>query len=285
MFPLVAIIVLNFNGRTCLLPCLQSLQGLSYSNFFVVVVDNASSDHSLEDAEAQFPEHAYLKNEKNMGFAGGMNIGMAEAFGRGAEWVWLFNNDALSTETALTELISVATSRLTLGLASPIVRDRDTLTPWFEKGRIDWLRMRALHSSPSQGERAQEAYPSDFLTGCALLVKKGLYEKIGGFDERFFLYYEDVDLSLRARQAGFEVLVISKAVVTHSEQSATSKQKLYYLVLSGLFFFQKHQSFWQKPYYAFYLIARRIKNSSDVWLGKPSALSVKQAYNNFLHGN
>lgn len=280
--PLVGIVVLNFNGENCLLSCLTSLSRLDYGNFFVVVVDNASRDSSLTSVQASFPIYTYIQNAENKGFAGGMNVGMNAAFARGAEWVWLFNNDATTEKSALKTLMAVGEQVPRAGLLSPHI-SHSTGGVWFGKGKINTLRMRAEHVPPSKQELGKAFYPSEFLTGCALLVKREVFEHIGDLDDRFFLYYEDVDFSVRVRAANFQVLVVPGARVFHGEQSRENDQKFYYLVYSGLLFFKKHANFWENVYFSVYGTIRRLKNAIDVLLGKEHAHMVRRAYHDFYH--
>lgn len=277
--PLVGIIVLNYNGARCLEACLASLQTLAYQQFFVLVVDNDSSDGSSDLAQAHFPEYSFLKNSTNLGFAAGMNVGMREALKRGAERIWLLNNDARVTAESLSLLVEESRKR---GLLSPVILEKSG-QPWFEKGAISFLRMRAIHVTPTWRERHADSYESEFLTGCALLITKDVIERIGYLDEQFFLYYEDADYSFRARKAGFPVLVVPKAIVYHDEQSRWNSTKLYHLVLSGLIFFHKQASFWQKPYLALYGTIRRVKNRFDLLRSKEGASDVRRAYYHFSH--
>lgn len=281
--PLVGIVVLNYNGRQCLARCLRSLELLGYPSFFVVVVDNASQDDSLFQAKRQFPQYTFLSNAKNKGFAGGMNVGLRAVFDRGADWVWILNNDAWVEVSTLTRLLEAAGCFPRAGLLSPVIIDPQTKKLWFGKGRLERFRMRAIHTLPSTQETRQVAYESEFLTGCALLIKKEVFQRVGVLDERFFLYYEDADFSLRARAAGFQVLVAPQARVWHSEQSEHNPKKLYFLVLSGLLFFQKHQNAWQKPYFWLYGKIRRIKNILDMMRGRDEAREVRRAYDDFDH--
>ncbi len=277
--PRVGIIVLNYNGASCLEPCLRSLRALRYSNFFVLVVDNDSRDGSCENAQRLFPEFSVVRNQQNLGFAAGMNVGIKEALNRGASMLWLLNNDAQVTPESLSLLIERGQRG---GLLSPIIREASGRL-WFEKGVISFLRMRATHVTVTKRERVAEAYESEFLTGCALLIKKEVVDAIGYLDERFFLYYEDADYSLRARKAGFLILVIPGAEVYHTEQSRFNSEKLYHLVLSGLLFFHKQATFWQKPYLALYGTMRRAKNNLDVLRHRKGAEAVRRAYYHFSH--
>lgn len=284
MFPKVAIIVLNYNGKDCLPLCLESLRKLTYPNWEIIVVDNGSSDGSLQVAEKAFPECHFVRNAENLGFAKGMNVGMRTALARQADWFWLVNYDAIADSRALDHLMTTAEKHPRAGLLSPVIYDASTQAVWFAKGRRDFLRMRTVHSNPTKEEFASDAYASEFLTGCALLVKKQLVETIGFLDERFFLYYEDADYSLRAARAGFACLVVPQARVWHSEKSQSNPQKIYFLVYSGLLFFEKHASFLWRLYFFVYVTIRRVKNLLDVARSKGSAaLEAQRAYKHFFH--
>lgn len=282
--PKVGIIVLNYNGKNCLSACLRSLNRLEYSNREIIIVDNCSSDDSLLTAERMFPQHTFVRNTKNEGFAKGMNIGIRLALARGAEWCWLVNYDAETDPVALTQLIAEAQKHPEAGLLSPVIYEKESARPWFAKGEIDFFRMRAIHGQPNQEESSSESYRSEFLTGCALLIKKELIETIGFLDERFFLYYEDADYSLRATQAGFTCLVVPRASVWHSEESLLRSGKTYFLVYSGLLFFEKHASFLLRPYFFAYVTIRRVKNRFDLmWKKTSDALETKRAYEDYFH--
>ncbi|OGI21590.1 MAG: hypothetical protein A3J06_00960 [Candidatus Moranbacteria bacterium RIFCSPLOWO2_02_FULL_48_19] len=314
--PRVGIIVLNYNGKRCLPACLNSLNRLEYPDKEIIIVDNHSSDDSLLAAEKTFPQFIFVRNRENEGFAKGINVGIRAALARGAEYCWLINYDTEVDPSALTRLIAVAQKYPQAGLLSPViypvrechaglsqdtfssssikphtirefsneVYEKENQRPWFAKGKINFFRMRALHTQPAKKELARESYSSEFLTGCALLVKKELVEAIGLLDERFFLYYEDADYSLRAASAGFACLVVPGARVWHAEVSRAHPKKTYFLVHSGLLFFEKHAPFLLRPYLWVYVTIRRVKNRLDLTRRKGAiALEVHQAYEHFFH--
>lgn len=283
--PKVAIIVLNYNGRDCLPGCLSSLGSLSYPDKEIIVVDNGSSDDSFTTAKKDFPDCSFIENGKNLGFAAGMNRGIRSALERGADFVWLFNYDAQAAPDSLSLLIDTASSHQEAGLLSPAITDQHGKA-WFAKGQIDFLRMRAIHIRPEPRELAAGAYPSRFLTGCALLIRRDVFEKIGFLDERFFLYYEDADFCLRAANAGFGCLIVPGARVKHTEISSENPEKTYHLVYSGLIFSKQHAPRILKPWLAGYATIRRLKNRFDRLLGREDADAVCRAFKDFdRYGN
>jgi len=282
--PKVVIIVLNYNGEDCLLSCLRSLENSAYINKEVIVIDNGSSDNSFVQAKRVFPQFIFIENKKNEGFSRGMNIGLKEALLREAEYCLLFNYDAEIDIQALSILVSIGNKYPSAGLLSPTIYQDRNKNIWFEKGKVLFSRMRAVHIQASLNEKQREAYESDFLTGCSLFIKRELIEKIGFLDEKFFLYYEDVDYSFRARKAGFDLLVVPEAKVYHSEQSKQNPLKTYFLVLSGLLFFQKHTPLFIRPYMAIYVTMRRVKNSIERrFFPTNTSQEVSRAYKDFFH--
>lgn len=280
LFPKVYVLVLNFNGKSTLLNCLRSIYQSDYPNFETVVIDNDSSDGSLEMAKQNFSTAHFIKNPANLGFAAGNNMGIRFALEKFADYVLLLNNDAYLEKNTLSLLIKEAEGFAGLDLVSPLIMGPGKDQLWFSGGKIDWLRLRTSHSEHVPEEKP---YASEYITGCAMLIKKTVFKKIGLFDENFFLYYEDADFSLRARQAGFSLGIIPTAKVLHDEQSESGKSdKVYWLVLSGLVFFQKHFPFYLKPWFWLHLTLRRIKNISTIILRRSKlAKEVGRAYRDF----
>jgi GT2 family glycosyltransferase len=276
--PRVAIVVLNYNGKKCLQETLSSLDALEYSNKDIIVLDNASDDESFPLAKQAFPHYQYRALPKNGGFAYGMNAGMRLALERGAEFVWLFNYDALAEGSSLAKLVESAKILGERSILSPIILQNNTV--WFEGGRINYLRMRVEHLKRRDSSE-NKPFKTTFLTGCALFLPRIAMEEVGFLDEDFFLYYEDADYSVRALAKGFDLFVIPQATVWHSEESVHNPHKTYYLVYSGLLFFSKHKKALFSFYQAIYGILRRQKNRWDLLCHKPLAREVYRAYSEF----
>ena len=280
VFPKVFIVILNYNGKAVIKNCLTSVFKVAYPNFEVVLVDNNSTDGSLELAKANFSKINFIKNEENLGFATGNNIGIRFALERMADFVLVLNNDTEVDKDFLTKLVSVAQLDETIGLLSPVIFNGQTKQIWFSGGKINWLKMRTEHINIVQTE---DYYPSSFITGCSMLVRSAVFKKIGLFDEDFFLYWEDADFSFRANKAGFKNMVVSASWVYHFEQSEKyHASKVYWLVVSGLIFFKKNTTFWLRPWIGLYLMGRKIKNWRDNKFRKDeTAIMVKKAYDDF----
>lgn len=280
--PKVFIIVLNYNGKENIKKCLSSLFKVEYPNFEVVLVDNDSKDGSLEIAKSDFSKAYFIKNSCNLGFSAGNNVGIKFALERMANYVLLINNDTEVEKDFLTRLVFFGEKNEKAGIISPVIFDGERKKIWFSGGKIEWLRMKTLHETDAKTE---EAYETEYLSGCAMLVKAAVFKKIGLFDEDFFLYYEDADLTLRAKAAGFKNFIVSSSWIYHFEKSEEAKMKMnkiYWLVVSGLIFFKKNTPFWLMSWIKIYVFLRKIKNYSDVRFEKSeTAKTVQRAYKDF----
>lgn len=277
--PKVFILILNYNGKETLLACLTSVYQLNYPNFEVVVLDNASKDGSIEEAKHLFPRAHFIMNDANFGYAAGNNIGIRFALEKGADFVWLVNNDAQVEKNTLSKLVDEVLRTPATGIVSPLIIHTVTKNIWFGKGIINWKKMRTQHISPPD---LLQSFPSDYVCGCAMLIKKEVFAVIGLLNEEYFLYYEDADFCVRARKAGFDSVVVPTAHTLHAEASENNPDKTYWLVLSGLRFFEEHTPFMYRPWVAAYFVARRIKNSFDCAFGtNPVVQDVARAYRDY----
>lgn len=239
--PSVCIVMVLYNNRSDLSECLESIfKDPAGQNATWVFIDNASTDNSIEKIYACpfFTEKnsRIIRNKKNLGFAGAVNQGLEIGQKNfSSDYLFILNPDTILKKNSLLNLLMGAEEK-GLALASPLIKDFCEKV-WFEGGKISWWRMKTLHKKNRL----------DYLTGCALLVRNEVIPTIGRFDERFFLYHEDADFSLRAKKAGFKIGLVKNSQVWHKESSSSnSRQKNYFLVLSGLLFFEKHSGLLRK---------------------------------------
>ncbi len=233
----VTSIVLNWNQRALTLACLDSLAAMDVPpgvHHRVVVVDNGSTDGSADAVRAAHPDVAVVALPMNRGFAAGANVGVRRALDDGAAWTLVVNNDTLADRRLLCELYAGAAvaelapaavpgrpaRRGPLGLAAPTVFYHDPPgVVWPSAGfRRRWtLAARDTTARPP----AQQPYDIDWANGCCVLVRRALWERIGLFDERYGVYYEDHDLCLRARAAGFRLAHVPSARIMHRVAAST----------------------------------------------------------------
>jgi GT2 family glycosyltransferase len=222
----VAVIILNFNGIRDTVACLDSMSDQSYKDYDVIVVDNGSSDNSRTVLDRYKEKHSkvseVLYNVANLGFAGGVNTGIRRALELKYEYVALFNNDATADKKWLESLVQSSIKQKASIVTGLLLREnKETIDSTGEIYSL-WgipfshLRDQAVALSPKSGYVFGA-------TGGASLYKTSLFKDIGLFDESFFAYYEDVDISFRAQLAGHKVYFTDKAIAYH-KQGATSKK-------------------------------------------------------------
>lgn len=241
--PQVAVIVLNWNGLVDTLECLESLACLDYPDYEVVVVDNRSMDGSAEAIREQFPEVTLIENEENMGFTGGNNVGLRYAMAHGADYALLLNNDTVVDPAFLRVMVDVAEDEPAIGIAGPTIcyHERPDVI-WSAGGAIDWqrgsTRMVGLNER-DEGQFGTEPRTVDFVTGCAMLVRRAVLEQAGLLDERFFAYYEETEWCVRAARAGFRIVYVPLAHIWHKISpvaQADSPLVHYYMTRNRLLF-------------------------------------------------
>jgi GT2 family glycosyltransferase len=253
--PRVAIIILNWNGRDDVLNCIATLPRLTYPNYVATVVDNASADGSVEALRQRFPEQRVLVMEKNLGFCGGNNRGIEDALERGADYVLLLNNDTEMHPDLVTELVRVADSDSRIGaVGAKNLRLENPSEIWGAYGELNYGRqlVRVVGQSEPDGPAYRVVRDVDWVIGNALMMSRAAIEAVGGFDEGFFGYHEDVDWCERARQQGFRIVFNGNAVIFHKGFGAANPSRpipfpvLYFLGRNGIFFARKHGSVWQR---------------------------------------
>jgi GT2 family glycosyltransferase len=244
--PRVGTVVLNWHGRPDTVACLRALALLSYPNLFAIVLDNGCSEFSAEEVAGLFPAARYLRTDVNLGFAGGANLGMREALGAGADYVWFLNSDARPEPAALTELVAVAEAAppaivgaKILQLEQPQRLDSIALDIDLRTGRLCLKGHDEIDTK--QYDRLRDV---SAVTACAMLVSRAACERLQGFDEQFFAYLEDADLCLRAHTAGVHVMVAPRARVLHNRVAATgprqSTASLYLTTRNHLLLMHRH---------------------------------------------
>ncbi|OPX70060.1 MAG: Glycosyltransferase AglI [Methanoregulaceae archaeon PtaB.Bin056] len=242
--PLISIVIPNYNGKHFLEGCLSSIAAQTYRDFETILVDNASRDGSVPFVKDRFPWVLVVENPENLGFAGGTNSGIRRAKGR---YILTLNNDTRLDPDFLKEVKTAIESDSAVGVVAPKMLLMD--------GRINSTGMcislsgAAWNRGMCEDDRGQYDAPGPVIGACAgaALYRRELFDDIGLFDEDFFLYHEDVDLSFRVFLAGWECLYWPKAVVWH-ENSGTldygSDLCIYYVNRNILWFVAKSYPLW-----------------------------------------
>ena len=222
----VNLFVLNWNGRDLTLDCLSSLEKITYPNVKVYVIDNGSSDNSVTAIRNQFPDYEIIELPENYGFARGNNAGF-ELVKQKADYTIFLNNDTIVDPNFVEPLINAMESNSTVKQSTPKIFYADNLDYiWFGGGKVSlwagWIR----HLGIRQKDSMQFSFDRnvDYATGCCVCMRTVDFESIGMFDESFLMYGEDVDLSLRFRKQGGQILFVPESKIWHKVSSSIGTQ-------------------------------------------------------------
>ncbi len=222
--PLVYIIVLTWNGKEDTIECLNSLKKVIYDNFKLLVVDNASSDGTKEEVQKQFSDVEYILNATNLRFAGGNNVGIEYALSKNADYTLLLNNDTTVDPNFLAELVTTAESDNQIGIVGPkMYYYNEPHRIWYAGGKIEWWKGWISHIGVREIDNGQydQTKGTDFVSGCCILVKREVVEKVGMLDTAYYIYGEDVDWCIRASRVGYKLMYEPKAKIWHKLSVST----------------------------------------------------------------
>lgn len=241
----IFVIILNYRNYQETLMCLKSLQrSIGGDKLSFLVVDNSEDTASGDFFSHKIPEVAYLKTKKNMGFAGGNNLGIKYAIKHKATHVLIINPD-VRVETQFIHPLLENFKNSNVGIVAPaIIHKQKNILKYGLEGVMDWKLAKPSHRNVTILED-KSSIISEFVTFACVLIKVSVFKKIKYIDERFFMYFEDVDFCLRANQSGFKIILDPKVRVSHNTSSSfdVPTQKLVISFKSQLKFINKWLKF------------------------------------------
>ena len=220
----IAVIVVNFNGKKTLDHCLDSLQCQTFSHFKIIVVDNGSHDDSTEGIEERFPGVEVIRIGKNIGFAAANNLAVERA--EDCQWIALINPDAFAEPDWLLNLNAAAKKNLSYNFFGSYMKQYGSSRYLDGTGDIYHLCGLAWRRDHGMPEAGTPRPMGEIFSPCAAaaMYRRDIFMTVGGFDERFFCYFEDIDLSFRLRLLGHRCLYIPNAKVEHIGSAITGKK-------------------------------------------------------------
>ena len=254
----IFISIIDFNGKKNTIECLDAIDAIRIKNFRlnVVVIDNASKiEFSLNKRFRNFP-FKLIRNKENLGFAEGNNVGIRYALEHGADYVLVLNNDTLVEENLIEELLKVANIYENIGILAPKIyfasgfefhknrysnKDLGKVF-WYAGGESDWKNVIGHHRGVDEVDHGQydKIMETQFASGCCMFIKKAVFDKVGLFDNKYFLYYEDADFSERVKKANYKIVYVPKAILWHKNAGSAggsgSKLQDYYITRNRLLF-------------------------------------------------
>lgn len=252
----VSIVVLHYKGKEFTSQCLDSIKKLQADGFKIeTIVVNNNPQENLKDLEKRFPDFLFLETGRNLGFTGGNNFGIKRALKDRADYVFLVNNDTILDPNILVQLIEVAKKQKKAGILGPKIyfapgheyhynrykKSERSKVFWYAGGEIDWANVITQHRGVDEVDKKQydQIEETDYISGCGMFIKREVLKRIGLLDEKYFLYYEDSDFSVRAKRAGWQLLFVPQAKMWHfnaeSSEVGGSLQD-YYIARNRLLF-------------------------------------------------
>jgi GT2 family glycosyltransferase len=257
----IVISLLNFNGKKNTLGCLESLRNIKADNFklTISVVDNASTDGSpsvISNLKSQISNLKFIQNKENLGFFGGHNTTIKYALSIGADYVLILNNDTYVNPNFLEELLAVAENNNAVGILVPKIyfapgseyhkgryaNNEKGKVLWYAGGEMDWRNVIGHHRGVDEVDRGQynKVEETELATGCCMLIRNEIFKNNDMFDDKYFLYYEDSDLSMRVKSAGFRIIYVPASVIWHKNAGSAggsgSALQDYYITRNRLLF-------------------------------------------------
>lgn len=245
IYPKVSIIILNWNGKEDTIECLESLKQITYSNYEIILVDNGSTDGSVEVLKKQYPEIEIIENSQNLGYAEGNNVGIRKAIEKNVDYILLLNNDTIVSPEFLEELVKVAEGNSKIGIVGPkICYYSNPNKIWAIGGKINLFTGSIGNYGDGQDENKYKGIKVvDYVSGCALLFKSEVVKKVGLLDKEYFLYFEETDWNCRARKMGYISVINCNTQILHKSGTSVKKIKdsnYYYFPRNTLLFLEKN---------------------------------------------
>jgi GT2 family glycosyltransferase/glycosyltransferase involved in cell wall biosynthesis len=246
----VAVIILNYEHLEDTVRAVASVEASSYRAFDVIVVDNHSSDTSIQSMDAHLGSCTLIRSPTNLGYAGGNNLAIEYIKEKPFEFVWVLNPDAVVEVDSLAGYVDAASGNSGVNIFGAVITNYfDPATVWFGGGVVDLshgLRTFHMFAGTDVASMPDEPYEVDYITGASLFVRKDAFSRLGTFPERYFLYFEETDWCLRAREKGERLLLIPSVRLRHAkrseERNIPTKTYFYYYIRNFLLFASEFNS-------------------------------------------
>lgn len=255
----IYIIILAFNQKEETIRCLGELLKVKVRGYRlrIVIIDNNSTDGTEKEVINKFPKLIYKRNQKNLGFSAGVNKGIQIALkDKSCKYILLLNNDTYLNNSFISKLVKTAESDSKIGIIAPVLKHYVGKKLFYGmEGQLNLKLAKATHRN-TKTIRSKKIINADFVSGCCMLIKKEVFAKAGLFDEGYFLYLEDVDFCLKAKQAGFKVVLDPNTIIGHRVSASLNNplKKIPYSFKSNLRLILKWTPLKHKPLALFHCL-------------------------------
>jgi len=245
--PYVISVILNTNRRDDTLACLASLQGNTYREHKAVVLDNASTDGSVDAIRTAFPQVEVVQLTANLGYAGNNNVGIRQAMKEHPEWILLLNEDTVLAPECLERMVEAGAADPRIGIIGPLVYHFDSPDVIQSAGGKLDRYWQASHIGQNQRDYGQFIQPRDvdWISGCCIVIRRQVMEQVGVLDERYFYYWEETELCIRARKHRWRIVHVPQAKLWHKGVQVDYKPGpcvTYYATRNRLLTLTKHHA-------------------------------------------
>lgn len=264
--PLISLIILNYNQLQVTCEFIESTKKLTYPNYEIIMVDNASKENPTERINANYPHVKLIVNDTNLGFTGGNNVGLRAAKG---DFYFIVNNDTEVTDNLLEKLLEPFSKDSSIGVVSPKIRffDSPNIIQYAGFTEINPITGRNDVIGGLEEDNGQRDTPgyTAYAHGAAMLVKKEVVQKVGGLPDLFFIYYEELDWCAHIRRAGYKIYYQPEGLIYHKESITMGREsaiKAYYHNRNRILFMRRNSSafnfFLFSLFYAFFIAPKSI---------------------------
>jgi hypothetical protein len=269
--PSVYSIVLNYNNYTDTIDTIESVLSLEYDTNSILLIENSSDKSIIRKIQTQFPDLVIFENEKNLGYAGGNNVGIQKAIASGTDYIFLLNNDVKLEKDVLKKCVSAMEKSPGCAACQPLIVTFENEERIWSAGTQLYFGYPRLFLKGTKLQRNGIKTSPFGLVGCAILFRRSALQQIGFFDESLFLLHEETDWCIRAKKMNFSLLIISNAIVYHKISTTIgmfSEIYLYYIGRNWLLVGKKNFSFFgylyvlftefliRFPYYLYHVIKK-----------------------------
>jgi len=245
--PLVYIIILNTNRRDDTIACLESLSKSTYNNLKIIVLDNNSADGSVDAIRLAYPNVQIINLTENLGYAGNNNVGIEEAMKQGADWILVLNEDTILDPECMAELINVGEGDSKIGIVGPMVYHHNEPTVIQSAGGMLGKYWQSQHLGQNEEDTGKFNAPHsvEWISGCAILVRRAAIENAGMLDASFFIYWEETEWCIRVARSGWKIVHVPQAKIWHKGVQRDYQPKpsfTYYGTRNQLLTLSKHHA-------------------------------------------
>jgi GT2 family glycosyltransferase len=263
MFTDLAIILVNWNLKNDTIECIESLLNSGAAHRQIIIVDNGSMDGSAAAINERYHNSIMIiKLDENLGYAAGVNIGIKYALSHDYNWILLLNNDTIVADDFIDSMYSGSQRVANCAIFSPVIFYRDNpaiIWSMGEKFINHTLLTLPDNKNRTLDENLPEFIPIDVTNGCAMMVSREVFERIGLFDSKLFMYGEEVDFCWRARQAAYNFACLSRAHIWHKISLSSQKVKpraRYLQIRNQVIFYKRYATSTQRPFYGIFTLFR-----------------------------